>query len=316
MPPCLTLNIIRYVSRVKWRNPGKGVAPSPTLRCSSYWKRSLRVDLDYRNQLYFYFYLMVFQSSLSENKSPQVSRTLLSILAVLNNAVVWMVSSRPPTSKSSSPFSNPLVTVPNAPITIGIIVTFMFLSFFNSLARFRYLSFFSLSFIFILWSVRTAKSAILQVLSFFFLLIIIRSGLLAEIRWTIFMSKSHWRMSSSRTVAGLCIYHWFVGSNFNFLHISQWITLPTQPCLVLYSFSANLLRALIMGLMVSSLLPHNIHLLSCCVLSILTLIWLNLRESFCATIRRDSISLLKFPFLSPVQVFLCEMLLICRVKRP
>ena len=57
---------------------------------------------------------------------PQVSRTLHSILAVLNNAVVWMVSTRPPTSKSSSPFSNPLVTVPNASITIGIIVNFMF----------------------------------------------------------------------------------------------------------------------------------------------------------------------------------------------
>ena len=42
-----------------------------------------------------------------------------------------MLSTRPPTSKSSSPFSNPLVTVPNAPITIGIIVTFMFHSFFQ-----------------------------------------------------------------------------------------------------------------------------------------------------------------------------------------
>ena len=40
-------------------------------------------------------------------------------------------STRPPTSKSSSPFSNPLVTVPNAPITIGIIVTSMFHSFFQ-----------------------------------------------------------------------------------------------------------------------------------------------------------------------------------------
>ena len=42
-----------------------------------------------------------------------------------------MVSTRPPISKSSSPFSNPLVTVPNAPITIGIIVTCMFHSFFQ-----------------------------------------------------------------------------------------------------------------------------------------------------------------------------------------
>ena len=43
-------------------------------------------------------------------ESPQVSRTLLSILAIINNAVVWMVSTRPPTSKSSTPFSNPLLT--------------------------------------------------------------------------------------------------------------------------------------------------------------------------------------------------------------
>ena len=30
IPPCLTLSIIKYISRVKWSNPGKGVAPSPT----------------------------------------------------------------------------------------------------------------------------------------------------------------------------------------------------------------------------------------------------------------------------------------------
>ena len=41
IPPCLTLSNIRYVSRVKWSNPRKGVVPSPTPRCSSYWKGSL-----------------------------------------------------------------------------------------------------------------------------------------------------------------------------------------------------------------------------------------------------------------------------------
>ena len=121
---------------------------------------------------------MVFHWSLSDSKSPQVSWTLLSILAVLNNAVVFMVSTRLPTSKPSSLFNNPLVTVPKAPITIGTIVTLIFHNFLNSLARSRYLSFFSHSFSFILWSAGTAKSStILQVL-FFFLLIIIRSGLL------------------------------------------------------------------------------------------------------------------------------------------
>ena len=111
---------------------------------------------------------MVFHWSLSDSKSPQVSRTLLSILAVLSNAVVWIVSTRPLTSKSSRPFNNPLVTVPNAPITIGTIVTSMFHSFFNSLSRPRYLSFFSLSFRFILWSARTAKSTILQILFLYY----------------------------------------------------------------------------------------------------------------------------------------------------
>ena len=68
--------------------------------------------------------LMVFYWRLRDRKSPQVSMTPLSILAVFNNAVVWMVSTLPPISKSSRPFKNPLVTVPKAPISIGIIVTF------------------------------------------------------------------------------------------------------------------------------------------------------------------------------------------------
>ena len=117
---------------------------------------------------------MVFHWSLSDSKSPQVSRTLLT---VFNNAVVWMVSTRSPTSKSSRPFNNPLVTVPKAPLTIGIIVTFVFHSFSNSLARSTYLTLFSHSFNFILWSAGTAKSTILQIFFFFFfLLIIMRSG--------------------------------------------------------------------------------------------------------------------------------------------
>ena len=104
---------------------------------------------------------------LSESKSPQVSRTRLRILAVISKAVVWIVSTRPPTSKSSRPFNNPLVIVPKAPITIGTIVTFMFHGFFNSLAMSRYLSFFSHSFTFILWSAGTARWTILQIPFFF-----------------------------------------------------------------------------------------------------------------------------------------------------
>ena len=118
---------------------------------------------------------MVFHWSLSD-KSLQLSRTLL---AVLNNAVVWMVSTRSPTSKSSSPFNNPLVTVLKAPITIGIIVTFMFHSFFNSLARSKYLFFFSPPFSFIFWSAGDSK--VDNFASSLFLLIIMKFGLLAEI---------------------------------------------------------------------------------------------------------------------------------------
>ena len=86
-----------------------------------------------------------------ETATPLVSRTLLSILAVLNNVVVWMVSTRSLISKSNSPFNKPLVTVPKAPITIDIIVTFMFYIFFDSQVRPKYLSLFSFSFKFILW---------------------------------------------------------------------------------------------------------------------------------------------------------------------
>ena len=128
---------------------------------------------------------MVFHWSLSDNKSPQVSRTLLNILAVLNNVVVWMVSTRPPTSKSSSPFSNPLVTVSNAPITIGIIVTCMFHSFFQFPSKVEVLILLFTFFQF--YSVFSRDSKVdyfASSLSFFFflLIVIIKSGLLAGIR--------------------------------------------------------------------------------------------------------------------------------------
>ena len=66
---------------------------------------------------------MVFHWILSDSKSPQVSRTLLSILVDLYNVIVWMLSTGPIISKLSIPGTNPLVTVPRVPITIGIIVT-------------------------------------------------------------------------------------------------------------------------------------------------------------------------------------------------
>ena len=139
--------------------------------------------------------LWLFYKSLTDRKSPHVSKTFLRILANLNNVVVWTISTSPVIFNSSSPCTNHLVTVPRAsitisiivtlcsnylvteqrvPVTLCIIVTFMFHSFFSSLTRSKCLSLFSHSFTFTLRSVGTTKSLILQVLSF--LLIIIRSG--------------------------------------------------------------------------------------------------------------------------------------------
>ena len=67
---------------------------------------------------------MVFHGSLSESKSPLVSRTLLSILADLNT-VVWILSSRPLISNSSSRVTKLLGIVLSAPIKIGCTISFM-----------------------------------------------------------------------------------------------------------------------------------------------------------------------------------------------
>ena len=105
---------------------------------------------------------MVVHWNSSDSAYRQVCRTL-SILAGFNNAVVWMVSSWPLISKSSSPFKNPMEIVPSAPPTIDIIGKFLFYSLISSLARFRYLSLFFPSFNFTLWSARSAMSIIRQV---------------------------------------------------------------------------------------------------------------------------------------------------------
>ena len=109
-------------------------------------------------------HLVVVLWSLSDNKSPRVSWTLLSILADLNNAVIWMVSILPLIFNSSSLVSKPLETVPSAQITIGITVTFMFHNVLSSLTKSQYLFIFSLYLISTLWSAGDAKSTILQVL--------------------------------------------------------------------------------------------------------------------------------------------------------
>ena len=92
--------------------------------------------------------LTVFHLSLCENKSPQ---------ADLNKNVVRSLhlSSY---FQGSSPSTNPLEIVPSAPFTISITATFILrcFVFFSSFVRSIYLSLFSFSFNFSLWSARTA----------------------------------------------------------------------------------------------------------------------------------------------------------------
>ena len=196
---------------------------------------------------------------------PQVTRTLLSILVNLNNVVVWTVSTRPVISKSSSLFTNPLVTVQRAPITISITVTFMFYIFFQFSSKVQVLmllfAFFQFYFVESLDSkVHNSASSLIS----FILLSIIRFCCLAEIRWFVCISKSQRSLcvSFSRTDSELCKYHLFVWSDFNFLH-------NFQSCRVVHSFCASLLHLLIMWLTV---LPHDQYLLFCCILSFLALI--------------------------------------------
>ena len=118
-----------------------------------------------------------FYWSLSDSKSPQVFRTLRSILADLNNDVLWMVSTRPLISKSSCPFIN-----------LFVLLSFSGSIFFLQFSGIVRPSFFSFSFSFTLNSNGMVKSTIRHVL--FFLITITRSGRLDEIRWSICISKS------------------------------------------------------------------------------------------------------------------------------
>ena len=116
--------------------------------------------------------LMVFHWGLTNCKSSQIPE-LFSVFWPISSQYpsrVWIVSTRPLISKSSSSCINHLTTVPRAPITIGISITFMVHSFFNSLARFRYLSFFFVFFQFYSVISWTAKPIIRQILFFCWLL--------------------------------------------------------------------------------------------------------------------------------------------------
>ena len=132
---------------------------------------------------------MVFHWGLSDSKSLQVSRTLHSILSDLNDAVDWMVSTCPLISKSSSSCTKLLMTVPNTPITIGITVTFMFHRFFSFFSKVEVLiSLFA--FLSVLYPMISRNGKVHYSAGSLFLLTITRSGRLAEIGWSVCISKS------------------------------------------------------------------------------------------------------------------------------
>ena len=152
--------------------------------------------------------------------------------------------------------------------------------------------------------------------SLFFLLNIIRSGRLAEIRWSICMSKSH--RSSCAPFSGTAC--WIVDIPFVLIVKFKFLApLPVNhhdhPVVSsLYHFLCHLLHSLITWLIVLSQSQLNLYLLFFCVLSFLVLIRLVHMAFFSAAIRRDSVSLLRLPFLSYIQVFSYDMLLISCLK--
>ena len=58
-----TLKMVLHTSLLNTQHfkcKGKGVAPSSTPRCNSYWKGSLQLTLDYSRHFYFYVYIYIY----------------------------------------------------------------------------------------------------------------------------------------------------------------------------------------------------------------------------------------------------------------
>ena len=113
--------------------------------------------------------------------------------------------------------------------------------------------------------------------------------------------------------SGLCIYQFFVWSNFSFLHNYQWITFHPQSCLVLYSFMIVYWIRLFCDWLfhIYYHVTYTSYFL-CLVCFCFGIVFMAL---FCAAIRWDSASVLRFSFLSHVLIFSCDISLACRLKR-
>ena len=114
MLPGLTLSIIRYLSRVKESNPGKGVASSPTPQCCSYRKGSLRVTLDCGRQLYFNRLIGQVGSVFTNVPEDQgsvpdriIQKTLKMVLETSQHYKVWIRGKVEQSRKGVVPSSTP-----------------------------------------------------------------------------------------------------------------------------------------------------------------------------------------------------------------
>ena len=132
-----------------------------------------------------------------------------------------MVSTSDLISNSSSPWTNPLVTVLSTPITIGIPVTFTFHNFsVLSQGPDTYLSFSFLSIL--LCGLAGQQSPQFSRFSFFFT--ITMSVCLAEIRWSVCISKSPGSLciSVSWTDSGLLLLLLFTSLRVFQTSVSWW----------------------------------------------------------------------------------------------
>ena len=196
-------------------------------------------------------------------------------------------------------FIHPLVTVTRAPTITGIIIPFMFHCFCQSSSKVHVLTFLFVFFNSTQWS--TGKCFSFFSLDYYK---VWSSGRDLVIRLYLLIPEYIVRIVHNR--------FWVVHISFicgvKFKLIAQFpvdqYAHPILSSLILFFSGLTCWFRLLYWLSISSLSSHNLHLLFCCILLIFALIWMVLIELFWAAIRRDSVSLLKFPFLSHVHVLL------------
>ena len=160
-----------------------------------------------------------------------------------------MVSTRPLITKSPRLYTNPLVAVSNAPIAIGITISFLFHSFFSSLARSKYLSHFL--FPSVLSCGQPEKSPLFGKIFFF---TVTRFGRLAKIRLPICIlkSKEFWASHFLR---------WILSWEYTICSYGQIQTISSgSPCLLcrVYSytlFCTKLLHSIIIIIIIGFFYP-------------------------------------------------------------